>query len=76
MAANKKTNAIAELDAICDEFERVVTKNRETGRKPGNIDQWLRRVDPELRPWLRRELIALYRELTGKAAARPAVARG
>ena len=73
MAAKKKTNVIAQLDAICDEFERVVTERREAGRKPGNIDQWLRRVDPELRPWLRRELISLYRELTGKSSSRPGI---
>lgn len=73
MAAKKTTNAIAQLDAICDEFERVVIECRQTGRKPGNIDQWLRRVEPELRPWLRRELIALYRELTGKSASRPGI---
>ncbi len=72
MAPKKKAETIAELDAICDEFEHAIAKSEKTGRKLAGIDQWLRRVDPELRPWLKRELVALYRELrgAGKESAR------
>ena len=74
MATKKKTHMIAELDAICDEFERAVALNRDAShgesRKGdlGNLDPWLLRVEPALRPWLRRELITLYRELTSSSS--------
>lgn len=65
MAIKNRIEAIAELDAICDEFEREVIQRQ----GPVQLEPWLGRVDGELRPWLRRELKALYRELRAEVTA-------
>lgn len=53
-------SAIAELDAICDEYERAIRRGDvRLDVESHCFDPWLERVAPDLRSWLHAELEAL-----------------
>lgn len=60
-----KANALAELDAICDEFEQAFKQDPSIhlGNDSTILHAWVERVDPEMQAWLREELVALRQEL-------------
>ncbi len=52
--------AIAELDTVCDEYERALRRGDVRVDDLSHcLDRWLERVTPDLRSWLRDELEAL-----------------
>ncbi len=60
-----EAKAIAELDAICDEFERAFRSGDVVGDVDalGNLEPWVERVAPQWQAWLREELTALRADL-------------
>ena len=77
MELSSKAKAIAEFDAICDEFERTYQCDETTvGGDDAFLKPWLNRVSPDLRNRLKDELIALRMELqNGRAQNRELVQR-
>ncbi len=64
MELRSQAKAVANLDAICDEFEQALRSGDASGDDdPVDLDSWLQRVDPEMRSWLRQELEAIQQEL-------------
>ncbi len=66
MELNPDAAAIAELDAICDEFAQAIRLGEVTIRKDSmvNLEPWVARASPDLRSWLREELCALQEEFS------------
>lgn len=60
-----KAQAVAELDAICDEFEQACNEDATnlTSLEETLLTPWVQRVDPELQTWLRNELVALRQDI-------------
>ena len=67
-----RASAIAELDAICDEYEHAYRFDElsTVGDSAATLEPWLDRVAPELRTWLREELLALRQELQSDSLGR------
>ncbi|MGI9472689.1 MAG: cyclic nucleotide-binding domain-containing protein, partial [Rubripirellula sp.] len=65
MDPQAKAKAVALLDAICDEFEQAFKNDPSIQLSDDTtvLNAWIERATPELRPWLREELIALRQEL-------------
>ncbi len=60
-----EAKAIAELDAICDEFERAFRSGHAAADRDasGDLDAWVERIAPQWQPRLREELVALQEDL-------------
>ncbi len=57
-----EAKAVAEFDAICDQYERALRSGADSLANARHLDQWLERVSPHHRSWLRAELMALRAE--------------
>ena len=65
MDPHAKARAIAEFDAICDEFEQACKQDPSLrySEDMAILDPWVERAMPELQSRLKEELIALHQEL-------------
>jgi CRP-like cAMP-binding protein len=72
MNVEPRASAIAELDAICDEYERAYRFDElsSVGDSAASLGPWLDRVEPELRTWLQEELLALRQEFQASSISR------
>ncbi len=71
MPLNAKAQEVAQLDAICDEFERAISAGEVTlGDGPECLETWVERASPPLRDWLLEELRAIGSDF-GAANADP-----
>ncbi len=71
MELSAEAKAVANLDAVCDEYERAL-RSDESSRDndhTSSVGLWLDRVSADLRPWLREELNAIRHELRSTSSS-------